>query len=116
MRWTEERFKEWEAEQQGKADPPEKVLQGKITAWAREHGYPCLSFRQSPKAKGFLLPGWPDISLALPDGKVLFLELKTKKGYLRKEQEQIRKELLYLKHHYHICRTWKRFLEIIEDI
>ena len=46
-------------------DERESVLQGKITQWAKVHGYPCLSFRQSKKAQGFLLPGYPDITLMI---------------------------------------------------
>ena len=42
-------------------DPgPESVLQGKIMKYCKESGFPCLCFRQSKKAKGFLVPGWPD--------------------------------------------------------
>ena len=96
-------------------DERESVLQGKITQWAKDHGYPCLSFRQSKKAHGFLLPGYPDITLALPKGRVVFLELKTKKGYLSKAQKEIRQQLTYLGHEYHVVRTWKKFIEIVEE-
>ena len=41
-------------------DGEESILQGKIIDWADRHGYPVLCFRQSKKAKGFLVPGWPD--------------------------------------------------------
>lgn len=42
------------------SDEPESVLQGKIVRWAKDHGYPCQCFRQSRKARGFLVPGWFD--------------------------------------------------------
>lgn len=38
----------------------EEVLAGKIMAWCKERGYPVQCFRQSKKAKGFLLKGFPD--------------------------------------------------------
>jgi len=39
---------------------PESKLQGKIMQWCKEHGFPCQCFRMSRKARGFLVPGWPD--------------------------------------------------------
>ena len=39
---------------------PESMLQSKIQVWAKDKGVPCLCFRQSKKAAGFLVPGWPD--------------------------------------------------------
>ncbi|RLB94063.1 MAG: hypothetical protein DRH26_02235 [Deltaproteobacteria bacterium] len=39
---------------------PESLLQGKIVKYCQEHGLPCQCFRQSRKARGFLVPGWPD--------------------------------------------------------
>jgi len=42
-------------------DPgPESVLQSKIMKYCKDNGFPCLCFRPSKKAKGFLVPGWPD--------------------------------------------------------
>ena len=38
----------------------ESVLAGKIVKHCKEHGYPCQCFRQSKKARGFLVPGLPD--------------------------------------------------------
>jgi len=43
------------------ADPgKESKLAGEIMKWAKERGYPCQCFRQSAKAKDFLVPGWFD--------------------------------------------------------
>ena len=69
--WTEKQYREYMTRQkmlkeflypeEEKADPgKEAKLQGKIMQWAREWGRPCQCFRQSRKAKGFLVPGWPD--------------------------------------------------------
>jgi len=105
-RWTEEQLKAYNQ------DAPESSLQKKINQWARDNGYPYLSFRQSLKARGFLLPGWPDVTLILPN-RILFLELKAKKGYLSKVQKELRQQITYLGHEYHVVRTFKRFLEIV---
>ena len=70
--WTQEQYQEYLARigakkkaflENGKDTPdvgPELKLAGKIMKWAKEHGYPCQCFRQSRKAKSFLVPGWPD--------------------------------------------------------
>jgi len=68
MRWTKEQLQEYMMSLQLNMNPkddtpdpgPESKLQAKIAKWAKDHGYPCQCFRQSKKAKGFLVPGWPD--------------------------------------------------------
>lgn len=39
---------------------PESLLAGKIMKYCKDHGFPCQCFRQSKKAKGFLVPGLTD--------------------------------------------------------
>jgi hypothetical protein len=67
LRWTPQQAADYlhkfhgVTAKEGEADPgPESDLQGKIMKWAKGHGYPCQCFRQTVKAKGFLIPGWPD--------------------------------------------------------
>ncbi len=93
---------------------PESLLQGKIVKYCKDHGYPCLSFRQSRKAEGFLVPGWPDLTICLPKGTVLFLELKSKKGNLSKEQKEISRLMLYLGHPWRKVTSYKQFLLILQ--
>jgi hypothetical protein len=38
----------------------ESVLAGKMMKWCKEHGFPCQCNRMSIKARGFVVPGWPD--------------------------------------------------------
>ena len=92
---------------------PESVLQGKIEAWAKEWGKPCLSFRQSKKAKGFITPGWPDVTLALASGRTVYLELKSAKGTVKQDQTQIHLQLMALGHEVHVIRSFKAFLEVV---
>ena len=94
-------------------DGPESVLAGKIGTWAKDHGYPILSFRQSAKARGFIPAGWPDCTLILPEGRTVFIELKAGKGRLRKEQKQLRLMFMTLGHEYHVAKSMQRFLEIV---
>ncbi len=94
-------------------DPgPESELSNKIRKWADDHGYPCQCFRQSPKARGFLVPGWPDVTLIL-QGRVLFLELKAEHGRLSTEQQMLKLQFLHLKAEWYEVRSFKRFLEVV---
>jgi len=114
MRWNQKQVDDYL--NRGKEDEPESVLQKKITQWARDRGYPCLSFRQSKKAQGFLAPGWPDLTIALDKGRTIYIELKRQKGgYL--SAKQIEKALMFgqLGHEWYQVKTWKRFMEIIEE-
>jgi len=122
VRWTPEQLVEYlnkrvahKTEETHEPDiGPESVLQGKIEIWANDHGYPILSFRQSKKAKGFLPPGWPDITLVLKS-RVLFLELKSKTGRLSEDQEKLKIMFLYLKANWHEVRSYKHFIEIVQE-
>lgn len=96
------------------SDEPESVLQGKIVRWAKEHGYPIQSNRQTRNARGLLTPGWPDVCLILR-GRVVFIELKSGKGRLSEEQKQLRIQFMYLGHEIYECRSWKRFEEIVRN-
>ena len=93
---------------------PESKLQGKITFWAKDHGFPCLSFRQSRNAKGFISPGWPDITLIMK-GKILFLELKSAKGYLKKEQKDMALRFFHLGHVIHKVKSYRQFMELVSN-
>ncbi len=96
-------------------DPgPESVLQAKIVAHAKSKGWPCLSFRQSKKARGYLEPGWPDLTLCLPNGRVIFIELKGGKGVLKDKQRLMLAMMKILGHEVCIIKSFKRFLEIVE--
>jgi len=92
---------------------PESRLQSKIQAWAKEWGRPIQSNRQSSRAKTLLTPGWPDIVLILPQGRVLFIELKGKRGRLTEEQKQMKLMFMAIGHQIHECRSYRRFLELV---
>ena len=91
----------------------EKVLQAKCLKYCKEHRYPCLSFPQSKKAKGFLTPGWPDMTIVNEHG-VVFIELKSKGGKLRTEQDELKRRFNWFKHPIHIVKSYKRFIQIME--
>lgn len=101
--------------EEDKPDPgPESVLQGKIMKYCKQEGFPCQCFRKSKKAKGFLVPGWPDCVIALPGPRTLYLELKSESGELRQEQRRLMRLFLHLGHEWHKVKSYKRFLEIVK--
>jgi len=124
MRWTQAQLDEYLLSLQTSAANPatisddappdegrESKLQAKIESWARERGYPFFHDRSRRKNKA----GWPDLTICLTGGIVLFLELKSAKGILRPEQKHIRQQMLYLGHHHFVVKSYKGFLSIIRD-
>lgn len=96
-------------------DGPESKLSKKIRGYCKDHGYPAQINRQSPKAKGLLEPGWPDVTMCMHD-RVLFLELKTGKGKLSEDQVKIKLQFLALGQEWHEVQSYRQFLDIVEGI
>jgi len=122
MRWTQAEYERYindhfnELSYLSKDEPDsgsESVLASKIQKWARDKGYPCQSNRQTKRAKGLLTPGWPDVTLILPKGRVLFLELKGQGGRMSEEQKQIALQFSILGTPIHRITSFKGFLEIV---
>jgi hypothetical protein len=122
MRWTQQKLDNYLQRDflvpklDAEADEgPESMLQSKIVAWCKSWGRPCLSFRQSKQAKGFIVPGWPDLTILMPKKRVIFIELKSKHGFLKKEQVDFQLQCMALDQEYHIVKSFKRFLEIVGE-
>ena len=124
-RWTNEQYQEylektkavvdWAQSSPHKPDPgPESTLQGKIMVYCKEHGYPCLSFRQTARVRGVVTPGWPDMTIVIP-GKVVFVELKSATGGLRMDQAAIKRQMTYLGMPVHVIRSYRSFLGVMND-
>ena len=124
MSWSDELVKDYMAEYHKKMgsfgvgselvddepDPgPEKVLQNKILKWCKQRGYPV--FHDNSRRKN--IAGWPDLTIVMEDSKVLFVELKSAGGKLRKEQQHLKQVFHWLKHEIHVVKSFKRFLEIV---
>ena len=94
---------------------PESKLQGKITKLCKDRGWPCLSFRQSRKARGFIPSGWADLTILIPlQKRILFIELKSKAGRKTEEQKQMASIFSLAGHPIHEIRSWKAFNSLIE--
>ena len=138
LRWTPEQLEEYQARQANrerranhsgyvpllahsreiagkddhKADQgKESDLQGKIERYCRDHHWFFFHDRSREcNAKGF-----PDLVIAMPAGRVVWLELKSARGKLRPEQKQVRLMLLALGHEWYLCRSFKHFIEIVQE-
>lgn len=126
-RWTEAEYGAYRAKQD-RIDPlagkredadegPESKLQGKITKLCKDKAWPCLSFRQSSKARGFIIPGWPDLTVVQPDlGRVIFMELKTKTGRRTPEQKILALQFSLAGSPIHLVRSFKQALKILGEV
>ena len=92
---------------------PESKLQGKIVAWAKDWGRPIQSNRQTKGARTLLTAGWPDITLILSGRRVLFIELKAKRGRMTDEQKQMRLQFMALGHEIYEIRSFKAFISLV---
>lgn len=94
----------------------ESVLSNKVRGYCKQKGYPALIFKQSKLVKTLVTAGWPDGVIALPRGRVLWVELKNKEGRLKPDQHKYRLMLLALGHHWYEVRSFKQFIDIVEGI
>lgn len=56
-----------------------------------------------------MIAGWPDLGLCIPDGKILWFELKTKTGYISPHQKMVHEMLHALGHKVIIIRDVQHF-------
>jgi hypothetical protein len=64
------------------------------------------------KAEG-VKPGTPDLFVALPAGRVAWLEMKTAVGSLSQEQKDFRDKVVNLGHHWGMARSVREALELL---
>lgn len=97
-------------------DKPESKLANDIRAYAKKKGWPCLVHPRSKMLSWFLPIGYADIVLSIPYGITLYLEIKKQKGIWRKEQQLMGMQWKQLGHQYHVLKTWKGFLQLIDSV
>ena len=118
MRWTPEDLAVYLNKRQSEIQKPdqpdqglESRLQAKCLKYLKEHGWPVWHDWSRKKNQA----GFPDLICFLPKGRTVLIELKAGNAKLRKEQEQLKITLSYLGHGIKVCRSFKRFLEIIKE-
>jgi len=106
-------------------DEKESVLQNKIKQWCDDREIPCLSIPQKvtsyPRIARYF-KDWPDQTIILfrercvhcgRKGRVILLEIKTKKGPTRPGQMSMGRKIFNLIGEWYRPRTWKEFEEIV---
>lgn len=104
-----------------KNEKPEYILQCKCVAWFKRTFPSYIIFsvpneathRQSTfYAKSGVLKGVSDLIVILPN-KVLFIEMKSEKGFQRPEQKFFQSKIESLQQSYFLCRTLEDFQNVI---
>ena len=90
-------------------DGSENTLLSRISKHLDDNGIWFFHDRSAKKNRR----GVPDIIAALPNGRTIYVELKSKTGSLRDDQKIVKLQLLGLGHEFYECRSFKRFLEIV---
>lgn len=93
-----------------KADQGKEIdLQAKIERFLADRGYYFFHDRsRKENARGM-----PDLVIAMPEGRVLWLELKSAGGRLRPEQKMVRLKLLALGQEWYEVRSFRQFVDIV---
>ena len=133
LRWTQEQLEEYQERRRNyagyvqlsshsreiskqdipKADPgKENALQANIERFLSGRGFYFFHDR----SRGANSKGHPDLVIALPGGRVLWIELKSSAGRLSPEQKQVRLKLLALGQEWHEVRSYRQFLEIVSAV
>lgn len=88
-------------------DAPESVLHDQVATYCRQMGYYYIHSRMDRPST--IQVGAPDFVVALPNGRVLWVECKRKDGKLRTEQLAAAAWLKQLKHRYCEVRSLDDF-------
>jgi hypothetical protein len=94
----------------------EQDLVGKCLKHCKDHGFIMQAFRQSIKAKGFLIPGWPDACLVCLDQRVAWIEFKSSSGRLEPAQKEIKLKFSFHGHPVHKIKSFKAFLVLLSTL
>lgn len=113
----EERSRKWKspvAEPVDDVPDPglERDLQKRIEDYCDDHAYPWFHDRSRKVNE----PGFPDLVIALPAGRTLWLELKSKNGRMSEEQKQWRMMLMHLGHCHGVPKSFRAFLRIVSEL
>lgn len=104
------RTEEVVSERQEAENGPESRLQARIEADLKRRGY----FYFHDRSRGDNEPGLPDLVIAMPKGRTVWMELKAKAGRMTQDQKRVRLILMYLGHEFYEVRSFRRYLEIVD--
>jgi hypothetical protein len=117
MRWSQDQLDAYQAkslavkqEEQLEPDPgPEWKLQSKIEKYLKENGLYFIHDR----SRGANRAGQPDLVVAVHGGRTVWIELKSSKGRMDRDQILTRQMLLALGHEFYEIRSFKAFLGVV---
>jgi len=115
MRWSKERLLEYQARNNKLVsdnkpdDGLECELDRKIIKYCEDHGF----YYFHDRSRGINKKGFLDFVIALPKGRTVYIENKSKTGRFSPEQKLNIVKLTGLGHEVYECRSYKKFLEII---
>jgi hypothetical protein len=123
LRWTPEQLADYLA-RRGKAGAPERLapaaeaddgpewrLQREIETWCRERG--LYVFHDRSRSRN--APGHPDLVIALPRARTLWLELKSRRGRLTSDQKRVAQRLRSCGHQWAVIKSFNDFLELVHE-
>ena len=85
----------------------ESSLQKKILKFCRDNNILCVKVDSTSSR------GWPDLTCLLPNGVVLFVELKIATGVLSPLQKRMISKINQNKGKSYVVRSEKEFIEIV---
>jgi hypothetical protein len=91
-------------------DKAERDLHHQIEQYCNQHGWIYFSSRMDKKTRR--KKGEPDFIVLLPEGRVLFVECKTAAGILSTAQEDMKRDMESLGHHFHVVRYLEAFIAL----
>ena len=86
-------------------------LQRCVENYLQAKNLPYLHIR---KAKGNKA-GWPDLTILMPNGKTVYIELKVKGGRTTHEQREFIKQARIYGHNVHICQNIEQVIKIVKE-
>ena len=92
----------------------ERDLHDQIIAHCRDNGWYYVHSRMDQRTT--IKVGCPDFIIALPHGKVLWIECKTKTGKLSEQQAGAIYALNALDHDVYVIRSMTEFLAVLEAV
>ena len=84
------------------------------TGDAMRNGDGSIFIRNPRRFQTGLPNGFPDLIVICPNGRVIFMELKTEKGVLRDDQKQMHEFLSKMGQHVCVCRSVEDAIKEIE--
>ena len=85
--------------------PSEAYVERKFKKWCDDHGIHCLKLAGPP--------GWPDRTLLMPNGDIVFMEWKAEKGVVSPQQKYWVELLKGLGHKVYVMKSFDEAVQTV---